>query len=111
MGVGVIAGGIQVISMAVCASYLAVLNEFVELVNVSFKNFKCLEKAKMSKVLYHTVNDVSEFLSLHEECTRNVLIVCAVLVIVGGIVALYTRNKKEPLVKGVSTEEENKKTK
>jgi len=110
--VGWITGATQLISMGASASYVALLNSFVDNVNVNFKKFKCLGDAKLGRALFHTVNDVSEYLKWHEQSTKHVLIACAVVFVVGGIFKLLNRNAdKKPLVAPVPTDNISKKDK
>lgn len=98
--------------MGASASYIALVTGFVDNVNINFKKFKCLGDAKLGKALFHSVNDVSEYLKLHEESAKHVLIMCAVLVVIGGLFKLFNRNAdKKPLVAPVPTDNISKQDK
>jgi len=114
--VGWISGVCQLIGMGASHSYVAVVSGFVENIQNKFRDAKCLGDAKLGTALFKTVSDVSQFLELHEESAKHVLIMCAVLVVVGGIFKFFNRNAdknagKAPLVPEVTKDAISKKDK
>lgn len=106
---GLIVGAIQLVDIGLKASANQISLGFVDDVTISFKKFKCLGHSKMSSGLFTVVNSVSEFLKLQEESAKYVLIACVVLIVIGGLCKLLTKEEVESWVEPVKMDEKKQK--
>lgn len=96
--IGLFSGIIQLVAIAIEKSYIVFASGFVDNVNVNFRKHKCLGESKMSKALFHAVNDVSEFFEMHGLGTKCIFAACAVLIVVGLISKLFVKKGDEKLL-------------